>query len=522
MNSIQKAALYMRLSKEDLDKGNAESESIQNQRMILDEYASSHGWEIYDHYLDEDFSGSDRSRPDFNRMIEDAKNGKFNIVLVKTQSRFARDIKVVEDYIHNLFKEKKIRFVSALEGIDTMRSDSELSSHIHAVFDETQLTLLSQNIRRSFDEKAKRGQFFGSMPPFGYKKDPNNKNHLIIDEDAAPVVRTIFEMVAAGSTYMQIAQHLNSCGYLIPSEYKKQHGYKVNGMYDRHMKIGKWTRDMVRTFISNEVYIGTVVNHKSTVLNFRTKKKGNVPKSEHIKIPNMHEPIIDINLWNTVQKLRQTRSKASSGKDGKKHPLSGKVYCEKCGSKMYKCKSGGISYFRCYRASSTGECDNHKRIRLDMLEKTIIDKINETISQYVNQDELSENIVIINRLDKKLESLKNQRFNIEKSLETTRKNLLNLLKSYNDGVVIREIYEQAQNDYMEQQNATKTKLKNIDVEINDVQTKIENQEDKEEILKKYTHIDKLTIPIVQEFIDSIFISEVTKDGQRNITINMAI
>lgn len=236
----------------------------------------------------------------------------------------------------------------------------------------------------------------------------------------------------------------------------------------------------------------------------------------------MHEPIIDINLWNTVQKLRQTRRKASIGKDGKKHPLSGKVYCEKCGSKMYKCKSGGISYFRCYRASSTGECDNHKRIRLDMLEKTIIDKINETISQYVNQDELSENIVIINRLDKKLESLKNQRFNIEKSLETTRKNLLNLLKSYNDGVVIREIYEQAQNDYMEQQNATRTKLKNIDVEINDVQTKIENQEDKEEILKKYTHIDKLTIPIVQEFIDSIFISEVTKDGQRNITINMAI
>ena len=102
-------------------------------------------------------------------------------------------------------------------------------------------------------------------------------------------------------------------------------------------------------------------------LNFRTKKKGNVPKSEHIKIPNMHEPIIDINLWNTVQKLRQTRSKASSGKDGKKHPLSGKVYCEKCGSKMYKCKSGGISYFRCYRASSTGECDNHKRIRLSLI-----------------------------------------------------------------------------------------------------------------------------------------------------------
>ena len=110
------------------------SESIQNQRMILDEYASSHGWEIYDHYIDEDFSGSDRSRPDFNRMIEDAKTANLILYLLKRKAVFARDIKVVEDYIHNLFKEKKIRFVSALEGIDTMRSDSELSSHIHAVF----------------------------------------------------------------------------------------------------------------------------------------------------------------------------------------------------------------------------------------------------------------------------------------------------------------------------------------------------------------------------------------------------
>lgn len=516
-------AIYIRLSKEDSDKGNEESESIQNQRMILDNKAMEEGWQIYDHYIDEDWSGSDRGRPEFHRLINDAEAGKFNIVLVKTQSRFARDSKYIEDYVHNLFMEKGIRFVSLVDNIDTNQAGSKLNSRVHAIFDEEQLDLLSSNIRKSFEEKSKQGQFFGSMPPYGYKKDPNDKNHLVIDSNASKVVQTIFEMTAAGHTYLEIAQYLNNRGYLIPSEYKKQQGYKVDGMYDRHMKLGKWTRDMVRTFLTNEVYRGTIINHKSTVVNFRTKKKRNLPKEFHVKAENMHKAIIDENLWNKVQEIRKTRRKSGKGENGKKHSLSGKVFCEKCGSKMYKCKSGGIEYFRCYRAASTGECDNNKRIRIDALENIVIDKINETLSMYINGEYLSENVTIENRLENELSACIKRKNELENTLNNSRQNLKNLLKAYTDNVVDRAIYEEVQNDYLQEKETYQKRIAAIDEEIAEIKQSMLNQEDKESILKKYTHIDTLTIPIVQEFIDSIIIGEVTgQSGQRDIIINMEI
>ena len=517
------AAIYIRLSKEDRDKINEESESIQNQRMILDTYAANQGWQIYDHYIDEDWSGSDRGRPEFHRMINDAQNGKFNIVLVKTQSRFARDSKYIEDYIHNLFMEKDIRFVSVVDNIDTNQVGSKLNSRVHAIFDEEQLDLLSSNIRKSFEEKSRQGQFFGSMPPYGYKKDPDDKNHLIIDEEAAKAVRIIFEMTAAGHTYIAIAKHLNDNGYLIPSEYKKQHGYNVNGMYDRHMKLGKWTRDMVRTFITNEVYRGTIVNHKSTVINFRTKKKRNLPKECHVKVHDMHEAIIDEELWNKVQEIRKSRRRAGNGSNGVKHPLSSKVFCEKCGAKMYKCKSGGIEYFRCYRASSTSECDNHKRIRLDTLESLVVNEINSILAQYINGDYLNKNVVITNRLESQLSDCIRRKSELEKSVENTRLNLKKLLKAYTDNVVERSIYEEVQSDYLKEKDEILKQIKSIDDEITSIKDSMTKHEDKESILKKYTQIEHLTIPIVQEFIDSIIIGEITgQSGQRDIIINMAV
>lgn len=516
-------AIYIRLSKEDNNKGNEESESIQNQRMILDNKAMEEGWQIYDHYIDEDWSGSDRGRPEFHRLINDAEAGKFDVVLVKTQSRFARDSKYIEDYVHNLFMEKGIRFVSLVDNIDTNQAGSKLNSRVHAIFDEEQLDLLSSNIRKSFEEKSKQGQFFGSMPPYGYKKDPNDKNHLVIDSNASKVVQTIFEMTAAGHTYLEIAQYLNNRGYLIPSEYKKQQGYKVDGMYDRHMKLGKWTRDMVRTFLTNEVYRGTIINHKSTVVNFRTKKKRNLPKECHVKVENMHEAIIDEELWNKVQEIRKTRRKSGNGENGKKHPLSSKVFCEKCGSKMYKCKSGGIEYFRCYRATSTGECDNNKRIRIDALENIVIDKINETLSMYINGEYLSENVTMANRLENELSACIKRKNELENTLNNSRQNLKNLLKAYTDNVVDRAIYEEVQNDYLQEKETYQKRIAAIDEEIAEIKQSMLNKEDKESILKKYIHIDTLTIPIVQEFIDSIIIGEITgQSGQRDIIINMEI
>lgn len=422
-----------------------------------------------------------------------------------------------------MFRDNGIRFVSLLDNIDTYARGSKLNSRVHAIFDEEQLDLLSANIRKSFEEKSKDGQFFGSMPPFGYKKDPANKNHLIIDEDAACVVRMIFEMAANGSTYLAIAKRLNDCGYPIPSVYKKQQGYNVEGMYTNRMNLGMWTRDMVRTFLTNEVYRGTIINHKSTVVNFRTKKKKNIPKGEHIKVKNMHEAIIDEELWNKVQTLRKSRRKAGNGVDGTKHPLSGIVYCECCGAKMYKCKSGGIPYFRCYKASSTGECENHKRIRLDELEQLIIDKINEVIVQYTNRDEVSRSVVIINRFEQRINKCIQRKKSFEQSLEDKFSGLKKLLSQYLDNVIDKSVYEAVQRDYLSEREEIENKINSLNTEIESLKSSMAAQSDKEEIIKKHSHIDALTITIVQEFIESVIIGPYdTETKNRDITVNMTV
>lgn len=294
-------------------------------------------------------------------------------------------------------------------------------------------------------------------------------------------------------------------------------------MYDRHMGCGKWTRDMVRTFLTNEVYRGTIVNHKSTVVNFRTKKKRNLPKERHVRVENMHEAIIDEDLWNKVREIRKTRLKSGNGENGKKHPLSGKVFCEKCGSKMYKCKSGGIEYFRCRMAASTGECDNNKRIRLDILEQIVTEKINETLSMYINGEYLSKNVTITNRLENELSDCIKRKNELKKALDDSRQSLKNLLKAYTDKVVDRSIYEEVQKDYLKEKEECQRRMAAIDEEISEIKQLKLSQEDKDSIMKKYTHINELTIPVVQEFIDSIIIGEITgQSNQRDIIINMAV
>ncbi|MDD6484354.1 MAG: recombinase family protein [Clostridiales bacterium] len=511
------AAIYIRLSKEDREKPEEESESIQNQRRILDAYAEKQNWKVFDRYVDEDWSGSDRSRPEFHRMIEDARAGKFNIVLVKTQSRFARDSKYIEDYIHNLFAEKGIRFVSVVDNIDTCQRGSRLNSRVHAIFDEEQLELLSSNIRQSFEEKAKQGQFFGSMPPYGYKKDPQNKNHLIIDEEAAQNVRLIFEMTAAGASYKAVAKRLNDMGAPIPSEYKRRQGYRVDGMYSA--PIGKWTRDTVRSFLSNEVYRGTVVNHKSTVVNFRTKKKRAVASEERIRIEHMHEAIIDDMLWDRVQELRKSRTKASSNA-GAKHPLSGRVICGECGAKMYKCKSGGIEYFRCYRASAAGECENNKRVRIDELEEIILKQLNTVLEKYGNSEYIAANIKLDDRRKRRLAECEKRRDALKKEFDEKKRAMKRLLTEYMNDVVEKSIYEEAQRGYLKEREECRRRLEAAEAESEKIRREMP-EISREQVLEKYRSLNKLTLSAVQSFIESVVVSE-PREGCRDIEIRLKV
>lgn len=520
---MDKVAIYCRLSKEDKDKnGYSESESIQNQRAILTEKAKHEGWEIFAYYVDEDYSGSDRERPEFNKMINDAKEHKFNIVLCKTQSRFARDNKIVNEYIHEKFIEWKIRFVTVVDNIDTKNMVNKLNSSLIAVFDEYMLDNLSRNIKSTLRRKKEDGQFTGSMPPYGYKKDENDKNHLVIDEDAAHIVRMIFELIAEGYTYKAIAQKFNREGIPTPKQYKLMKGYNVKNMYHKYMDTNLWSRDIIRGFVKNEVYIGNLVQGKSRVVNFRTKTKEQTPRSEWIRCVGVHEPIIDKDLWDTVQNIIKNRRR-SQGENGEKHPLSGKVFCGECGGKFYKCKSGGIEYFGCRCARNIGDeiCSNSSRIRLDILENYTIAKINEVLETYHNKDILSKNISQVNSLESRLKDYISQRNSLEESLDREKNKLSQIYEDKLEGKILPQIFDMLQERFLAKEAQLNKNLININNEIDAIKNMIVEGNSKESILNKYKKIDKLSVLIVDEFIDSIVIGKV-ENKTRDIVINMAV
>ena len=211
-------AVYCRLSREDGD-GVRESESIQNQRALLTEYAAVHGWKVYAAYCDDDCSGADRTRPAFNRMLRDARDKKFEIVLCKTQSRFTRDLELVEKYIHGLFPLWGIRFIAVVDHVDTALRGNKKARQINGLVNEWYLEDMSENIRSVLTNRRKNGFHIGAFALYGYKKDPDQKGHLIIDEEAAAVVREVFTLFSQGYGKTAIARMLNDRG--IPNPDRK-------------------------------------------------------------------------------------------------------------------------------------------------------------------------------------------------------------------------------------------------------------------------------------------------------------
>ena len=208
---MPKVAIYVRLSKEDREKlnKNDNSESIINQKRMLLSHCEKEGWSVYHIYNDEDFSGSDRERPEFNKMIKDAKEHKFDIVLCKTQSRFARDMEYVEKYINTLFPIWGIRFVGLVDNADSENKANKKSRQINSMVDQWMLEDLSENIKATLKTKRRQGLWVGAFAPFGYVKDPNNKNHLVIDKEAAQIVRHIFDLYLKGYGINSLARKLN-------------------------------------------------------------------------------------------------------------------------------------------------------------------------------------------------------------------------------------------------------------------------------------------------------------------------
>lgn len=353
--SAERAAIYCRLSQEDRDKNDPsdDSRSIANQKSLLLQYASDHGWQVTEIYSDEDYSGSDRNRPAFQRMIADAKQGKFDLILCKSQSRFTREMELVEKYIHDLFPQWGVRLVGVADHVDSSEISGRKARQLSGLINQWYLEDLSDSIRTVLRSRQRQGLHIGSFAPYGYRKDTEHPGVLLPDDEAGKIVRRIFEAYADGKGKGTIAGQLNREQVPNPSLYKRLKGSHYRSRYPENP--GLWRSSTVDSILRNPVYIGTVAQHRSEKISYKSKVVRSLPKEQWLTMEHRHEPLIPRELWDAVQMRLEERSTASFG--GRTGIFAGKLRCLYCGQSMRRCKAKGDRfYYRCGGAQIHSGC----------------------------------------------------------------------------------------------------------------------------------------------------------------------
>lgn len=520
-------AIYVRLSDEDRNKKykGDESESIQNQKSLLKDFCRERNWEIYDIYNDEDYSGTDSSRPEFNRMIADCESGRVNLVLCKHQDRFARDNEVVNHYIHDKFLEWGVRFKSVIDHIDTDDENTKKQSQILALTSEWYCEDTSKKIKSVLQHKREQGQFTGSFAPYGYAIDPKNKNHLIIDPVAAENVRLIFDLYAQGSGYRAIVIELNSRGIPSPTLYKQMCGSKFyNSNAHKSNNKGFWTHTTISKMIRNETYIGTLVQGKSHHISYKNHKRKQVDEGEWIKVPDAHEAIIDLVTWNKVQERLQGRTRVNKTTQTLS-PLSGKVKCAVCGNSMkrhvYWNKAHTKKYYglQCgtYKIGA-GNCANSKSISGIQLEAFLVQQINTHIRQFCYTNKLT----LIDKHKEKIEALTKTLNLIKEQIDDKENKITKTYEDYLDGNISAEQHRIISKKFTDSIAELNGRYENIREQIEHIESIKTIEANKKAVIDKYLYVDNLTREIVDDFIETVYIGEYEAGKDRKITINWKI
>ena len=385
-----RAAIYCRLSKEDeaLPDGPRESESIQNQRAMLLDYARQQGYEVTGIYTDEDYSGIDRGRPGFNRLLSAARAGEFDVILVKTQSRFTRDMELVEKYLHGLFPLWGIRFIAVVDHVDTADAAGKKSRQINGLINEWYLEDLSANVRSVLTHKRQAGQYIGAFALYGYAKDPADHNRLVIDPEAAGVVRRIFGLYLAGYGTTRIARLLNEAGILPPGRYRLQKG--TVPYYNGEASGQSWTKATVHRLLTTRTYAGDLEQGRHRRVSYKSRRTVWLPRRDWIVVPHTHEAIIDPADFQRVQQMLHGRARSGTG--GRVHPLAGKVVCGLCGRVMEQTGSGRTGkdgrrprYFRCRTALADKHlCPGQPYLPAAALEQAVLEALRRQLGPFLH------------------------------------------------------------------------------------------------------------------------------------------
>lgn len=513
-----KAALYCRLSVDDGNFGG--SVSIETQKILLEQYCKDHKITDYKFYCDDGCSGTNFDRPSFKKMLSDIDEGKINLVIVKDLSRFGRNYVEAGMYVQR-FTDSNIRFIAADDNYDSLVNSDDLLFPIKNVVNEMYARDVSKKTKAAKKAKARDGQFIGSKAPFGYKIDPNDRHHLIVDEPAAQVVKRIFRLASDGVGYNKMAKIFREEKVLTPIAY-----FNLNNpdyfKSDYWRKEFDWHVTSIRAILNNEVYLGKLVYGKQRNKSMKSKEKVRNPKEDWIVVENCHEPIITQELWDTVHKILNAKHRPA--KAGEVQMFAGLLYCSDCGHCLtysQKQRKDGSYHgaYSCwmYKTHSKEYCASHY-ITFDTIYELVLIDIQRNLFQYrKNTDKFKS---ILSRKYQSDSQKQAEQITLEYEQKQKRCEELDKIISrlYEDNVLGRigdERYESMSQSYELEQVEIKKALPILKSKIDELKRQSDCADNFINVIKKYTIIDKLDAAILNELIDKIVVhhKEQAEDGR---------
>ncbi len=515
-------ALYCRLSVDDSLDG--DSNSIKNQKAILSKYANEHGFTNPRFYVDDGYSGTNFNRPDFQRLLADVTDGSIGTIIVKDMSRLGRDYLKVGMYTEITFPEANVRFIAINDGVDSACAVDNDFTPFRNIINEWYAKDTSKKIKAVFRAKGLSGKHLCCVAPYGYIKDPQDKEHWIVDDEAAEIVRKIYKLCMQGYGPTQIARMLTEQQIETPTLYKKRKCLPIAAHQTEFPEI--WNTETVKKILKNPAYIGATINFRTRKKSYKSKKKIDLPKEEWAIFENTHEAIIDEDTFNAVQKLREAKRRPS--RVGEVSVFSGIVFCADCGQKMYICRTAKGTqkpFFNCstYRKKKKDLCTSHQ-ITVEKLSRIVLNDLRRVLGVANGHEE--EFISLLQSYTdkatkKKINALSNENDVCERRIQALDNIIRNLYEDKVNGVLSDERFRKLTEEYENEQNKLNNRVQEIQGILRMEQERAESVNTFMKLIRKYTEISELTPEIVREFISRIIVHEKKKvDGKTQQTIEI--
>lgn len=510
-------ALYCRLSRDDGAEG--DSNSVANQKRMLTKYAKENGFGNTRFYVDDGYTGTNFNRPGFQQMLEDIEIGYVSTIIVKDMSRLGRDYLQVGYYTDTYFPDRNIRFIAVNDCVDSNDGENELAP-FRNVMNEMYARDISRKVRSSHRLRGNAGEPL-SQPPYGYMKSPENKKKWIVDAEAAQVVQDIFRMCLEGKGNETIARILQEQKVLIPMAYWQSKGLPRGGKKTQPNPY-KWGKTTVAKILAQQEYCGDVINFKTYSKSFKNKARIPNPEENWAVFKNVHEPIIDREAFEAVQKLiSKTKRRAPKKENAEKNMFCDLLYCADCGSKLWShvnTVNKHIQYFSCsnYKTDTRGTCETRHYIRADAIEQVVMLELRR-MAQFLQDDEETFAELLAQKTNKDI--LKEQKYLEEELCKSIARNekISGLYeKLYEDnasGKVTDEWFMQLSHKYEVERMELKAKIAELRKRISNIGTMQQNKENFINAIRRFMEMKKLTAPLIRELIDKITVYETEGVGK---------